>query len=393
MPLSGKLWPLHLKPKEDELLSSWLVRLARANSVKVHTLTSSAWPDKSIWNRDIDKSADDELLRALAEKTGTSYEWAFQTTLRAYEGFVYEKHNPSGNTPWIMPVGVYHRTRRLYGLQYCPECLAKDREPYFRRKWRLAFVTICEKHCTLLQDRCPKCMAPVSFHRVQYDAPAMTLCSECGFDLRQAKPRVVDCFRQLYLQHRLLRAVKDGYVLLPGRRPVYSHLYFSVLHQVMKLLVTRESAHKLCRQVRKYVTIGMPQQFYGHHHRGSHYIEVLDVRNRFKLLTMASWLLEDWPYRFVTFCEKIPLLSEDLLKDMRYVPCWYWHVVVENLYEPDWEPATSEVAAAINYLKKKGSKKIYKLWVADLMGVTLDLRKRKDIKSLFKKHGRFYLAV
>jgi TniQ len=391
MPLSGKLWPFHLKPKDDELLSSWLVRLSRANSVKVHTLCSSAWPDKSVWNRDIDKSADDEIIKILAEKTGTSYDRAFQTTLRAYEGFVYEKHNPSGNTPWIMPVGVYHRTRRRYGLQYCPECLSEDKEPYFRRRWRLAFITICEKHCTLLRDRCPKCGAPVSYHRVRIDAASVTLCSKCGFDLRQAKPMIVDCFGQLYLQHKLLKAVKDGYVLLPGRIPVYSHLYFAVLHQVLKLLVTREKAHKLCRQVRKYVSIGMPQQFLGRH-RGFHYIEVLDVRNRYKLLTMASWLLDDWPYRFVTLCKKIPLLSFDLLKDMRNVPYWYWHVVFENLYEPDWQPSKAEIIAAINYLKK-GSQKVYKQWVAELMGVSLDLRKRTDIKRLFRKHGRFHLAA
>jgi len=158
----------------------------------------------------------------------------------------------------------------------------------------------------------------------------------------------------------------------------------------MKLLVTRKKAYKLSRQVRKFVS-GMPQQFFAHH-RGFHYIEVLDVRNRYKLLTMASWLLDDWPYRFVTYCKKIPLLSFDLLKDMRNVPYWYWHVVFENLYEADWQPSKLEVVAAINYLKK-GSQKVYKQWVAELMGVSLDLRKRKDIIRLFRKHGRFHLAA
>lgn len=391
MPLSGKLWPFHLKPKDDELLSSWLVRLSRANSVKVHTLCSSTWPDKSVWNRDIDKSADDEIVKVLAEKTGTSYERAFQTTLRTYEGFVYEKHNPNGNTPWIMPVGVYHRLHRRYGLQYCPECLSEDKEPYFRRRWRLAFITICEKHCTLLRDRCPKCGAPVSYHRVRIDAASITLCSSCGFDLRQAKPMIVDGFKHLHLQHRLLKAVRDGYVLLPCRLPVYSHLYFSILHQLMKLLVTRERAHKLCRQVRKYVSVGIPQQLFGHH-RGSHYVEILDVRNRFNLLAIASWLLDDWPYRFVTFCKKIPVMSFDLLKDMRGVPFWYWQVVNGNLYAPDWQPSFSEVAAAIKHLKI-GSKDVYKQRVAELMGVTLDLRKRKDLRKLFRRQGRFHLAA
>jgi hypothetical protein len=32
--LSGVLWPIHPKPLEDEQLSSWMIRLARAYEIK-----------------------------------------------------------------------------------------------------------------------------------------------------------------------------------------------------------------------------------------------------------------------------------------------------------------------------------------------------------------------
>ncbi len=38
------LWPVHLKPQEDELLSSWLARLALAHGQTVATFTSQVWP-------------------------------------------------------------------------------------------------------------------------------------------------------------------------------------------------------------------------------------------------------------------------------------------------------------------------------------------------------------
>ena len=38
--LSGRLWPAHVKPQQDELLSSWLVRLAMAHGVKLHTFSA-----------------------------------------------------------------------------------------------------------------------------------------------------------------------------------------------------------------------------------------------------------------------------------------------------------------------------------------------------------------
>lgn len=189
---SIKLWPIHLKPKPDELLTSWLVRLAMAHAQKLHTFCSLTWYGKPIWNRDIDKSADAEILQVLSSKTGTALERVRMTTLASYEGVLYEKHNRFGPTAWIMPVGVFHRTRKQYGLQYCPRCLSEDRDPYFRRRWRLAFIVMCNEHNLLLCDRCPSCQAPVNFHRNElgnhkkYVTTSLTHCYVCAFDLRQS---------------------------------------------------------------------------------------------------------------------------------------------------------------------------------------------------------------
>src|SRR6185369_2217960 len=185
--LSGRFWPSHPKPQEDELLSSWLVRLARSNGLRLHTFCDIAWPHKAIWNRDIDKSADDQILTLIAAKTATPIKRAFQTTLQAYESWLYEKHNPAGNTKWIMPVGIYHRIRRRYGMQCCTRCLADDTEPYFRRPWRIAFVTACEIHKCMLIDKCPSCDSPIIYHRCSLDLESISLCSGCGLDLRKCE--------------------------------------------------------------------------------------------------------------------------------------------------------------------------------------------------------------
>ena len=44
----------------------------------------------------------------------------------------------------------------------CPWCLQGDAEPYFRRQWRLTFVTLCPQHRCQLLDRCAACAAPCS---------------------------------------------------------------------------------------------------------------------------------------------------------------------------------------------------------------------------------------
>lgn len=42
--LTGSVWPVHLKPQVDELLSSWLTRLALAHGQTVASFTNLVWP-------------------------------------------------------------------------------------------------------------------------------------------------------------------------------------------------------------------------------------------------------------------------------------------------------------------------------------------------------------
>jgi hypothetical protein len=190
--LSGKLWPAHPKPLPDELLSSWIVRIARANGVKLQTMTHQLFGDAlTPWNRDIDRLAPKWLLKAVSGHTGTPYWDAYRTTLTCYRDRLYPKRLSSGQLRWILPLKLHSTNRQGYGLQYCPECLAEDVEPYFRRKWRVGFFTFCPNHKALIHDACPSCDSPVAFHRRDFghgidEAGEMYLCHACRFDLRRA---------------------------------------------------------------------------------------------------------------------------------------------------------------------------------------------------------------
>jgi len=372
--LSGKLWPVHIKPLEDELLSSWLVRLARAHGLRLHTFCDLAWRHKPIWNRDIDKSADEEILRVLSEKTATPIERVRQTTLAAYEGWLYEKHNPYGNTKWIMPVGVYHRMRKRPGLQYCPMCLREDEDPYFRRRWRLAFVTLCEKHGRLLLDRCPRCKSPVNFHRNQIDKKSITLCFRCGKDLREApQPSDIRVRAQVGQQVFLLKTLSDGWVMIPGSGPVYSHFYFDVLHQLMRLLAGGERSVPLRLVTSVSVRWKADEPRFT---QNDNEIETLGPRGRCILLSRGMWLLVDWPPRLVGVGRKHGIWSSALLRDMDRPPFWYWRVIHEQLYEPSYSPSDLEVEAAVSYTRKLGKVPRERI-VSRLLGVNQVFRKKR----------------
>lgn len=352
MPFSGRLFPVHARPLEDELLSSWVVRIARAHGARLHTFCDAVWPGRQMWNRDIDKCAGPEILGRLAARTAVPYRRVAAATLAAYEGRLYERHNSRGNTAWIMPLGIFHRLHRRHGLQFCARCLKEDAEAYFRRRWRLAFVTLCERHGRLLLNRCPACRAPVNFHRVPPDAGSLAMCFKCGLDLREAGGRQRRATgKQVALQRRLLGAVESNWVDVPGQGMVHAQLYFAALHQVMKLVSTGRRSQELRREIARRSGMGY---FTPKFPRDERDIERLGVEDRLRALSFAAWLFDRWPHRFVEVCRDTGVLSSMLLRDMESAPYWYWRAVHDHLYEPDYVISNEEMAAATRFLRRIG---------------------------------------
>src|ERR1044071_1811539 len=134
--LSGKLLPIHFKPQPDELLTSWLVRLAASHGVKPYNFWNAIFGREDFWRKyRVDHLEDYGLLITIAEKTGASFDRVISTTLSAYSGYLYETSPTHGFSTWILPLGrIRTLEQNLYGLQFCPLGLAEDKEPFFRRR-------------------------------------------------------------------------------------------------------------------------------------------------------------------------------------------------------------------------------------------------------------------
>jgi hypothetical protein len=85
--------PRIAKPKEGELFSSWLFRLATINLTKAHTFCRFHLPGQNIWNRDIDRLVPDIMIERLALLTEIPFQTLYQLTLRSYEKEVFEYCN------------------------------------------------------------------------------------------------------------------------------------------------------------------------------------------------------------------------------------------------------------------------------------------------------------
>lgn len=187
--LSGRLWPIHVKPYADELVSSWVVRLSRAYGTDAQRFCPSVWRHAAFWSRDIDQGLYPDVLEVLSAKTATPRARGLETTLGESRGCPARELSGKGNgcSPWLLSLGMRNGRRQGAWVAYGPLCLQGDAEPYFRRQWRLTFVTICPRHRCQLLDRCAACAAPCHRHHVPRDAEASTCCYRWQCDARRAR--------------------------------------------------------------------------------------------------------------------------------------------------------------------------------------------------------------
>lgn len=357
--LTGTLWPVHLKPQEDELLSSWLARLALAHGQTVGSFTYRVWPRRNLVARDVDLWNDPDMFKTLATKTATPPDRVFAATLASYEGWLFNKPRQC-HLPWMLPRYLNIRPHRPFGLQFCPWCLASDKEPYFRRHWRLAFFTLCPIHQTLLLERCQSCGMAVCYERQTTAEPGtrwlLTQCYRCRTDLRKfAAPRYrtrVDS-TELEFAVLLLAALQQGWVALSQNEVIYSQLFFTGLHQIIRRLTYGCMAQPLKAALYRSFAIDLPIDYLP---AKSVIFERLNILQRRTLLQALDRLLRNWPDSFIEFCQANNLASHFLIGDQKkHLPFWYLRVIGEHLTKGAHKVSDEEIISIVNYVRKEKS--------------------------------------
>jgi hypothetical protein len=239
--------PIRPRPFEDELLSSWLIRLAHALGYKAETLCRILFGrGHALWCRDVDALPEQEIHEVLSCVTGVPRERVRATTLTAWIEDLSPPSGQRGSIAWLLPLGIYHRTRRLPGLMFCPQCLRQG-QPYFRRTWRLAFVTACRTHGVDLLERCGHCEAVLAPHRTDLHPDGLppregvlTSCWNCGHALANS-PTATAAKELVMLTDHLQGVLQRGYVARASNPNLHAHLYFQGLRRITAALHLADS--------------------------------------------------------------------------------------------------------------------------------------------------------
>jgi transposase-like protein len=357
-----RVWPAPIKPLEDELLSSWLVRLSEAHGLTFSNFCRAVWPKKGVRLLDLEVLPKAEILNTLTEKTGTPMARVEATTLTEYDGRLFIASSPR-NVQWVLRYGRNRNGEAPQrGLQYCPECLKEDEDLYFRRQWRLALVVICPRHRLQLRDCCHRCGQAVRIIRsLANDAKGrlsgtITTCWNCRVDLRDLPEnlRVSAPPAELEYQQFLLESLREGWVEIRGGGPVFSYLYFDVLYHMLVLLLRPESKGRRSIQQRAFERYGLSSSELTLPEKAQAWNFMrLRVDDRRKLLSLASQLLADWPNEFLAFCRANNFSYTEVGRFNKALPYWFYRVVYEQLSRGLYCYTKQELDSIIDYLQRK----------------------------------------
>ncbi|MBY7902768.1 TniQ family protein [Vibrio fluvialis] len=365
------LWPIHLHPIYGESLYSWLLRLAKAHHLTAQSFGHLIWPGTPIWTRDIDLFAPPTVTSTLARFTSTHISQCLSTTLRYYDGIYYEKCHPTQSTPLLLPVGVRHRNRLRYGQQFCPYCIANN--AYLKLEWRLAHITYCKTHNSLLLDSCPHCGKPAAFHRYSNWRHHLLDCVYCKHSMLPThfnRENIIS--PQLSCRDAWATHLTKKTVFVNSNLALHCLAFFKGLRLLTKLLLgsTSGKAWKGLKSIGYKEVLSTSLE--------SNILEYQRIATRHKIFNACSWILDDWPIRFAQLISASTLTYSELVKGCHPIPYWIQESIQKlGIYKKKYSPSFTELSAAKHYLDESHS------YSKDsLMKLTCASHKNKNLRPM-----------
>ena len=285
---------LYPRPADEELTSSWLIRLADANELPPSALTRGLGLPR-LWAQDVDLALTTDGLASLARATRLPPERVVQTSLRPMLEQLNGQVNPVGRNPLLVMPEPSTRWQTGRGHPVCCECVNTTGQLF--RGWRLATTLVCERHRRRLTDLCPHCGVPIHLARPRLNRrtsrtlhhPELNRCTSCGQQMdagtRQDDEGLPGWQNAVVLQRLMLSAAVTGFAELGGIRLTVRELMCLIPPLLTLCDLRRPLARTLAGPDDPAVTQVMPV-------RGAVVpLEQLPVLQRWPILTRVGQLL------------------------------------------------------------------------------------------------------
>lgn len=376
--------------QSGESLSSWRQRGGLANGFRWFPTSNGRWTA-----RDPDFLPPDSEIDWLAQAFHVSPGELRQASLDQFAVSLAGGRFAAPLARWILPCARQSSSNGATS-GYCPICLKNDETPFFRLAWRLAFVTHCPDHKCQLIEHCPTCSSciwPNSFaERASYTQRGMdlALCMACGNPLSLA----VGTFDgHGDLSTTLWNALTKGVTPKGGPQGISLQDYFTALWSLSRFV----------RRNLKSLQSALPISYDPETTRSIRpniVLERLPATSRQVILSMAYWLLEEWPTRLVDACRAAGISGTDFNCSEIQSPTWFDDAIHEHLFRhTNWitreqvETAISELTAKSLPVSKNALRR--KLGITESWAINelLDQRRTASVEELVKMCRQYYVAL
>lgn len=305
-------WIIRFPPIEGELLSSWLIRLAKEYQQPPILLVQKFSKATIGYLTHPDLILKSDVLKALANAIGISPKRIASASLAGMAvNLGIDLSIRHGKFPWLFKVrGRTEDRKRVLSvpIQYCPQCLREDATPYFRKSWAFAFVVACDSHKCLLAQACPHCGAS-DYYAGSWLAPtglqiqsALKNCLVCQGDLaRQADQPLQDKYQSIFrFQNALLNGAEIGLIKF-GKFEGEAKYLFRWISEFARWLILQNSHIKLNGQLTRAGTSG---RYVAREHLR---FEDWGPKERIELLHQLAEIFMNWPTTFLEITTKTRL--------------------------------------------------------------------------------------
>jgi len=346
----------------EESLTSWLARTARANAIGPHELlTLAAGRRHNLLGQDLDCHVPSYVVEGLSQLTMVSPETIRDHTIEVWAQRLVPFEGKGRARRWILPQLEKNRAPTRPWMQFCVECLRSDPVPYFRKIWRMAFLTMCLSHRRKLSEACERCgkplgfLSPQSYRRAFDHIPSLAICVHCGFDFRESGMQpAADDKRVWKFERSLGRALVRGYGPTTG-----GPRYVQQILEPMFILSSRVRSSDGLRRllVSCLGTNAAAKSILQMSPRTSFERWPIDVRH--EAMRWLSVVFQNWPSSFVEKCEALKIRSYSIWGDYDFVPYWFADIVDRHLHRPWYASSEEEVLSVRRAIRDAGQPDTY----------------------------------
>lgn len=345
----AKHYPVRFLPFEDELITSWLIRLAWANGQNsqrfMYELTSTR--RMQVWNTDLDWCGHGDLFIGLEKKLGITENYVHKNTLKYQLSLISNQMSDKNNCNrhWVVSSKRHKYTETKSGLVVCLLCLREDPTPYLRHWWRLSWYTVCIRHKIQLLEKCPRCNTHFDFQyydRLKTHNAALFLghiahCSHCGFDLLLETEGALckATFELTKFTEYMVTSYNRGWFRLGQKKHQYTFALFEVIGCLLQLIQGNRYLKPITDHLSNKWDISgefesRPERF-----------DYLDIASRRGLLIFVYYLLKRYPLSILLLSKKYGITSSYWFHYKQDMP-FFFHKPIKQFLDHSWYKPSDE---------------------------------------------------